>query len=133
MFVGGFAHAGFGPQDDVVTPLLPITLGAIEVTNATEAHDILVQKYCGGPSNGLVKLAAQFLGVMLNGANGADLGAVADEIDEAHQILTDYSCEDWDSLSKRDKKAILKLKTTFDKYNNGEIGPGHCDDFGDDD
>ena len=128
-------HAGFGPQADVVTPLLPISLGAIDVTNATEAHDILVQKYCGGPSNGLVKLTAQFLGVMLNGANGADLGAVADEIADAHQYLTDYSCEDWwtGELSRSQKKMINSLKSTFDDYNNGLIGPGHCDDFGDDD
>ena len=128
-------HAGFGPQADVVTPLLPISLGAIDVTNATEAHDILVQKYCGGSSNGLVKLTAQFLAVMLNGANEADLGAVADEIADAHQYLTDYSCEDWwtGELSKSQKKMINDLKSTFDDYNNGLIGPGHCDDFGDDD
>jgi len=127
-------HAGFGPQDDVVTPLLPISLGAIDVTNATEAHDILVQKYCGGPSNGIVKLTAQFLAVMLNGANSADLGAVAGEIETAHQILTDYSCEDWKKgLTKAEKKDVNSLKSTFDDYNNGLIGPGHCDFFGDDD
>ncbi|RKX27551.1 MAG: hypothetical protein DRP45_00770 [Candidatus Zixiibacteriota bacterium] len=126
-------HAGFGPQDDVVTDLLPISLGSIDVTTAAEAYAILRQKDCGGPSNGLVKLMAQFLAVKLNGANGADLGAVADEIADADQVLTDYSCSDWDNLSRKQKKAINKLKSTFDDYNNGIIGPGHCDGLGDDD
>ena len=30
-------------------------------------------------------------------------------------------------------KGIVNLMSTFDDYNNGYIGPGHCDDFGDDD
>ena len=42
---------------------------------------------------------------------------------------------DKEILHGTEKKDIIKLKDTFDDYNNGEIGPGHCDDDfeGDDD
>ena len=51
-------HAGFGPQDDVVTPLLPVWLGtpagdkSMQVTSAAMAVDVLTMKTYGDPSNG---------------------------------------------------------------------------------
>ena len=132
-------HAGFGPQADVVTPLLTIWLGtpggaaSIEVSDATIAHDVLVQKTYGKPSNGITKLYAQLLAVKLNAANGADTGVIDEAIATADEFLADHNWEAWNELSRKVKKGILKLKNKFDDYNNGDIGPGHCDDFGDDD
>ena len=123
-------HAGFGPQDDMVTQYLPIMVGDEEVIAAARVVEILSQTDCGGSSNGIVKLSAQLLGAKLNVANGASDFDVADVIAAADAFLETYDCEDWDSLAKSDKKMVLDWKDTLDGYNNGDLGPGHCDDYG---
>ncbi len=126
-------HGGFGPQADVVTPLLPIWLGdpsgdeSIYVDNGQLAHDILTQKVYGDPSNAITKMMAQMLAAKLNIANGAAGSAIGSEISDADEFLADYNWTDWDDLSKKMMKEVRKLHSTFDDYNNGDIGPGHCD------
>jgi len=127
-------HAGFGPQADMVTPLLPIWLGnddgdkSFAVTDAQIAFDILQQQTYGQPSNGITKLYAQLLAAKLNIANGAAGDAVADVISEADDWLAMYDWMDWSNLSRSDQKTVLMWKDQLDDYNNGEIGPGYCDD-----
>jgi hypothetical protein len=131
--------SGFGPQPDMVSPLLPIWLGeaggakSIAVTTNQIAYNLLTQHVYGHPSNGITKLYAQLLAAKLNIAFGASDDAVDDAIDDADEFLADYDWHDWDNFSKQEQKKINKLKSLFDKYNNGIIGPGHCDDFGDED
>jgi len=125
-------HAGFGPQDDEVTPLLSVWLGNLEVTTAAQAVEILKMKYCGGSSNGIVKLSAQLLGAKLNIVNGASSTDVDDVIADADAFLEAHDCEYWysDDITKSEKKMILGWHKTLDDYNNGWLGPGHCDDYG---
>jgi hypothetical protein len=126
-------HAGFGPQQDVVTPLLPIWLGnaggakSLHVTNATIAHDVLTMDFYCDESNGITKLYAQLLGAKLNIANGANPSAVGNTISQADDFLADHDCHDWDSLPNNVQKKILRWKDKLDDYNNGLVGPGHCD------
>ena len=125
---------GFGPQDNVVSQYLPIWLGtaggdkSIAVTDSVIAHDILTQKVYGKSNNGITKLYAQMLASKLNMAAGADVSVVADAFADADAFLADHDWMDWDSLSRQDKKMVNGWKDMFDKYNNGCIGPGHCDD-----
>lgn len=125
-------HCGFGPQADVVSQHLPIWLGAaggsqsINVSNVQIAYNILVMKTYGDPSNGITKLYAQMLGAKLNIANGASDSAVASTIAAADAWLASHRWTEWSSLSKSMKTRILGWMTTFDNYNNGLIGPGHC-------
>ncbi len=134
-------HAGFGPQNDVVTPLLPIWLGdpggekSLEITTAGMAVDILKMKTYGKPSNGITKLYAQLLGAKLSVVDGAGASAVSAVITEADAFLADYDWHDWKSLGEFEKFMVNNWQGTLDDYNNGLIGPGHCDDFdtGDDD
>lgn len=131
-------HAGFGPQDDVVTPLLPIWLGnddgdkSLAVTDAFTAVQVLNMNAYGHPSNGITKLYAQLLGTKLSIADGADASAVADFITTADNFLAMYDWTDWGDLSGEDQMMVNGWAETFDDYNNGIIGPGHCDDFEDD-
>ncbi len=126
-------HAGFGPQPDLVTALLPIWLGdaggtkSIHVTTAQIAYDILNQDVYGHPDNGITKLYAQLLGAKLNIANGANGSAVGNTITKADEFLADYDWTDWDSLSDSMQDKVLRWKTKLDDYNNGLVGPGHCD------
>lgn len=120
-------HAGFGPQDDVVSQYLPINLGSFVVGDALTAYRVLSMNYYGEPSNGITKLMAQMLGTKLNEASGADVGAVAATLASANTFLMTHSYTDWYTMSKNEKKTIIGWMSMFDQYNNGLIGPGHCD------
>ena len=127
-------HAGMKRQDDMVSPLLPLWLGddggdkSLAVEDRYMAVDILKMNVYGHEDNGITKLYAQLLATKLNIANGASDDDVADYIAEADEILAMYDWNDWDSLDQETRQHILYLKDMFDYYNNGLIGPGHCDD-----
>ncbi|HEU4449821.1 MAG TPA: hypothetical protein VFR63_07565 [Gaiellaceae bacterium] len=129
-------HAGFGPQADAVTPLLPITLGtaggakSITVTTAALAVQLLSNEGSNDvadSSNGINKLYAQLLGAKLNGASGADTSGVAGTIAAADAFLATHDSTDWSGLSDAQKEMVLDWKDTLDDYNNGRSGVEHCD------
>jgi hypothetical protein len=126
-------HAGFGPQDDDVTPLLPVWLGdaggtkSLEVTDAAMAVAILEMKTYGRNNNGITKLYAQLLGAKLSILTGAFDAAVAGVIADADAFLADYDWTDWRGLTHMEKEMVNGWQETLDDYNNGLIGPGHCD------
>lgn len=124
-------HAGFGPQADVVTPLLPLWLGtsggvkSVHVTTAALAVSLLDKS--GDASNGINKLYAQLLAAKLNIANGASGSAVLQTITRADLFLATHSAADWTSLSSAQRQQVLAWAATLDDYNNGRLGPAHCD------
>ncbi|HOP07319.1 MAG TPA: DNRLRE domain-containing protein [candidate division Zixibacteria bacterium] len=126
-------HAGFGPQDDDVTPLLPVYLGdmggakSLFIDNAAAAVDVFKMKAYGGAKNGIAKLYAQLLGARLNMLSGASTMDVADAMSEADAFLANHDWMDWSSLSPMDQQMVLAWKDMLDDFNNGYIGPGHCE------
>jgi len=128
-------HTGFGPQDDLVTPLLPIWLGnedgekSLNVETAEIAYDILQQQTYGEPSNGITKLYAHLLTVKLNIANGADGDDISDLIAEIDNFLADHDWEDWNGLTREEKRSVNQWKGQVGGYNNGDTGPGACNDM----
>ncbi len=127
-------HAGFGPQGDMVSPLLPIWLGtnggasSIEVKTAQQAVGIFSQNVYGTPSNGITKLYAQLLAAKLNLKSGAGGGAIAVIVRLIDRYLASNSYTKWNSMSRIEKTLILVWHRTLDHYNNGLIGPRHCTD-----
>ena len=123
-------HAGFGPQADVVTPLLPVWLGtatgakSVSVTSAARAVELLDKS--GDASNGINKLYAQLLAAKLNIASGANGSAISQTIAQADAFLATHAAADWHSLSAAERQSVLTWASTLDDYNNGKIGPGHC-------
>jgi hypothetical protein len=110
-------HAGLGNgnQADLITPLLPITLGNYVVDTAEKAVAILSNM----GSNGIDKLMAQMLATKLNIANGAAVTpSVSTALAAADAFLMTYSPSSWSSLSKAQQKSVLGWMTTFDTYNN---------------
>ena len=100
-------HAGFGPQADVVTALLPIGLGtaggakSLVVTTAAQAVSLLNRAGSNGvvsSSNGINKLYAQLLGAKLSGADGADTGPAAAAMAAADAFLANNNSLSWSSL-----------------------------------
>ena len=68
------------------------------------------------------------IGAKLNVANGADDTAVADTIADADDWLVGHPVG---TNPKGPSRAIgIALSETLDAYNNGDIGPGHCDGLG---
>ncbi|MEN8007626.1 MAG: SdrD B-like domain-containing protein, partial [Candidatus Krumholzibacteriota bacterium] len=125
---------GFGPQEDLVSQYLPVYLGdmggakTLDVTTAAIAVDVLEMKTYGKNNNGITKLYAQLLAAKLNFAAGASDGDVADYVTDADAFLADHDWTDWDGLSQEDKDMVMMWQGSFDAYNNGDIGPGHCED-----
>ncbi len=124
-------HAGLGPQADVVTPLLPQWLGtsggtrSVHVTTAAFAVALLDKS--GDASNGINKLYAQLLAAKLNIASGASGSAVLQTITQADGFLATHAAADWGMLSSSQRQQVLAWAATLDDYNNGKIGPAHCD------
>jgi hypothetical protein len=127
-------HDGEGPQDDEVSQYLPIWLGdeggsnSLQVIDAAMSTAVLEMKTYCDPSNGITKLYAQLLGAKLSIADGADGSDLADVIADADAFLADHDCTDWDGLTEEEKDMVEDWKDMADDYNNGFIGPGHCDD-----
>ena len=129
---------GNGNQEDIVSQYLPVYLGdmggakTLDVTTVEIAVDVLKMKTYGRNNNGITKLYAQLLAAKLNFAAGASDGAVADYVTDADAFLADHDYMDWDGLSDDDKDMVMMWQGSFDAYNNGDIGPGHCEDDDDD-
>jgi hypothetical protein len=128
-------HAGFGPQADVVTPLLPVPLGTVggakslNVTTAAFAVQLLSFKGSNNvfkASNGINKLYAQLLGAKLNAKNGTGTASIAATIAAADAFLATHDSTSWDDLSKAEKETVLDWMTALDDYNNGLSGTSHC-------
>lgn len=124
-------HAGFGPQADVVSSLLPVWLGtagaarSIHVTTPALAVSLLDRS--GDASNGINKLYAQLLAARLNIKNGADGSAVLQPMTQADGFLALHNAASWTTLSTAQRQQVLAWAATLDDYNTGKIGPGHCD------
>ena len=77
--------------------------------------------------NGLVSLAHQLIAAKLNIANGADPSAIASTIAAADKLIGSLKIPPTgnDFLSS---SVTSKLNDMLTRYNEGLIGPGHCDD-----
>lgn len=124
-------HAGFtGRNADRVTPMLPQWLGnigglkTVKVTAAGDAVSLLSNS--GDASNGVNKLYSQLLAAKLNISRGASPAAVNSILGAVDSFLATNSSSDWNSLSKTARAQVNSWQGTFDQYNNGLIGPGHC-------
>jgi hypothetical protein len=93
------------------------------------AVQVLEMKTYGKNSNGITKLYAQLLGAKLSIADGASPDDVSAIIAAADAFLADHDWNDWRGLSRSDKNMVLYWQGMLDDYNNGLIGPGHCDEF----
>ena len=79
--------------------------------------------------NAFFILARQYAAAWLNGLRGADVSAVAAEIQRAADLLDQYdgNPDGMDSIEGGVRKEFIQLAETLDYFNNGRIGPGKCD------
>jgi hypothetical protein len=68
-------------------------------------------------------LGHQYIAASLNVASGASTAGSSGELDEAGALLA-ASCG---GIAAADRPRAIELAELLDAYNNGLIGPGHCD------
>jgi hypothetical protein len=104
-----------------VWPVTSLMLGSVNYT------DLELQAIFDTPAqgNGLISLAHQLIAAKLNIANGADGSSVAATIASADAMIGGLIVPPVGAGSLA-TSTVSSLKTTLDNYNNGLIGPGHC-------
>lgn len=88
-------------------------------------HDVLWTPVRG---NVYWDLAHQFIAAELNLLNGASSDDVQDAFDAAQAFFDSYTPEDAKALKKAEKQEAIDLAAVLAAYNEGLIGPGHCDE-----
>ncbi|HVE47706.1 MAG TPA: hypothetical protein VNA57_13280 [Acidimicrobiales bacterium] len=75
-------------------------------------------------------LAHAYIAAELNGLNGADTSAITQTMADAKALLQKYTPTEVATFkgNNAERKKFIDLALTLDKYNNGLIGPGHCDE-----
>ncbi|MBE0481575.1 MAG: hypothetical protein IBX68_11435, partial [Dehalococcoidia bacterium] len=75
-------------------------------------------------------LAHAYIAAELNQLNGADFTDAQAAFDEATTLFSTYAPAQIGALKGNSslRKLFISLADTLDKYNNGIIGPGHCDE-----
>ncbi len=111
---------GYWKNHPEVWPVSSLTLGS--VTYSKEQLLQILSKPVQG--NGLVSLARQLIAAKLNVANGAAPAAIADTIAAADALIGSKNVLTGGYIHPSQSSA---LNDKLDQYNNGVIGPGHCD------
>ncbi len=105
-----------------VWPVAGLTLGTVSYTDA-QLCSIFNTPAAG---NGLIALAHQLIAAKLNIANGADGTAVTAAIAAADALIGGLIIPPVGSGSLA-PSTTSALTTTLTSYNEGAIGPGHCE------
>jgi hypothetical protein len=103
-------------------PVMHLTLGNVDYSQA-DLLDILWEPVQG---NGLVSLAHQLIAAKLNIAMGANRAVVEDTIESTDQMIGALVVPPiGDGTLRPGSTSVLTAR--LDAFNNGDIGPGHCD------
>jgi hypothetical protein len=117
-------HSGYGPApyDDTWAVLGEDTPFFL---SGQSYYEVLWTPPAG---NAYYILAHQYIAAELNFINGADATEVQTEFDSAASLFTTNSPDYVAGLKGNAKKAWVSLAAVLDYYNNGLLGPGHCDE-----
>ena len=76
--------------------------------------------------NTYFNLAHQYQAAKLNSLNGANVPAnVATALQDAEEFFDEFTPTNW---PKGKRKDMIEWAGLFGSYNEGTIGPGHCDE-----
>lgn len=116
-----YSH-GYWKNHESAWPVTSLTLGSVSY-NQAQLLSILRESTHG---NGLVSMSRQLIAAKLNIANGADPSAVAATIAAADAQIGSLVVPPVGS-GFLDTSSTSSKNATLDNYNNGIIGPGHCE------
>ncbi len=129
-------HSSFGPapEDEVWMDLPDVDGdGTQEGPNETFflSGQTWYQVFWTAPKgNAYYILAKQYMAAVLNGVNGASTTVVDDELAAAKVLFETYTPAQIEQLKgkKPPRPQFISLAGTLASYNEGDIGPGHCDE-----
>jgi hypothetical protein len=89
-------------------------------------YEVMWTNPSGG--NAYYMLAHQYIATSINILNGADPSEIQSAFDDATNMFETYTPEYIGSLRGNDqiRQDFISLKSMLAMYNEGEIGPGHC-------
>ena len=113
---------GYWKNHELAWPVTSLTLGTVNYT-AAELLQILNE-----PAQGrkLVILAHQLIAAKLNIANGANMSSISTTITSADLLIGPKVVPPIGSGTATNQPTTT-YSNTLDDFNNGLIGPGHCD------
>lgn len=123
---GTHSEHGPAPYDDTWA-LLPNGSDTDFYTTGLSWYEMFQENNSGG--NKYIGLAHQWMAATLNGLAGADLSDVANEMADGEVLLIAWASE-WDNPQGYPvpvRNEMNAIASVLDSYNNGDIGPGHCD------
>ncbi len=97
------------------------------IANGNQQPDDPAEVWQASFPNGLVTLAHQLIAAKLNIANGADPTAVQQSVINADNIIGGLIVPPIGN-GHLSPGQTSQLSDTLTEYNEGTIGPGHCDD-----
>jgi hypothetical protein len=116
-------HSEFGPAPyDNTWALLPIGASTPFFISGQTWYQVLQTDRRGGSAYYI--LAHQYIAAYLNLLNGADVSVISSQLAQAKALLESYKPSD--VLSSSTRSTFVSIAYTLDQYNNGNIGPGHC-------
>jgi len=92
-------------------------------------YQVLWEEPAGGHAYYI--LAHAYIAAELNFLNGADPSAAQSAFDQATTLFNSYTPDEVAAMKKTDKAmraTFVSLAEILDNYNNGLIGPGHCEE-----
>lgn len=113
---------GYWKNHEEAWPVSSLKLGNVTYSKA-ELLEILRTPVKG---NGLISLAHQLIAAKLNVAAGADDADISASINAADDLIGDLEVGADTLPTSETSELVGKL----DAFNNGNVGPGHCDDNG---
>jgi hypothetical protein len=124
-------HGGASKKADPTWDLLPG--GLAENTIFFLSEQTWFEVFWTSPGgNVYYNLAHQYMAAVLNGLAGADTSEVDAAIAQATTLFETYTPAQvgaWRG-NQGERQLFISLANTLDDYNNGLIGPGHCDENG---
>jgi hypothetical protein len=122
-------HGGASKKADPTWDLLPG--GLAENTIFFLSGQTWYEVFWTNPAgNVYYNLAHQYMAAVLNGLAGADTSSVDDALTDATALFNTYTPAEvgaWKG-NQGDRKTFVELAGILGSYNEGLIGPGHCDE-----
>ena len=121
-------HSEYGPApyDDTWSQLLK---GAATLFFNTEVTYYEILNTPPSKGNAYFILAHQYIAAELNELSGATMpDEVVDAFDAAAVLLGGYAGPPPPNIPEGLRESAISFADTLDQFNNGDIGPGHCDD-----
>lgn len=119
-------HSEHGPAPyDDTWALLPDGADTPFFLSGQSHHQVLWTPPAG---NAYYTLAHQYIAARLNALNGADTSVITGDLAAAEALLGGRTPAQVATLKGKDRGAWVDLADRLDTYNNGLIGPGHCDE-----